>query len=334
MDPQVDSNQQYCLRWEHYINALLSTLPQLLDGDDLTDVTLSAGGRHLKAHRVVLSVCSDYFKQLFKGIDSMQHPVIVLPGVEFNDLYALVTFMYNGEVNVCHQQLSCLMSMAQTLNIRGLTEASGYPQDLSITKQPASNRSSPASSHASNTSKSKRRRLSPQTSTSSASGEQNLLNKSMPIPSRSWQDTSMDEVQDLSWKAPLSHSDPGRPRSQSSLYSYQTMYQTMSYTSLVAGTAVSPEGGVLSVTDLSSSLLASSSPNSSRPSSRPPRGGGTKLFVTCFICGKQLSNQYNLRVHMETHQNNTHACSFCNHVSRSRDALRKHVSYRHPNRTP
>jgi hypothetical protein len=29
----------------------------------------------------------------------------------------------------------------------------------------------------------------------------------------------------------------------------------------------------------------------------------SKLYATCFICNKQLSNQYNLRVHLETHQN-------------------------------
>lgn len=56
----------------------------------------------------------------------------------------------------------------------------------------------------------------------------------------------------------------------------------------------------------------------------------TKLYATCYVCHKQLSNQYNLRVHLETHQNARHACVACSHVSRSRDALRKHVSYRHP----
>lgn len=55
-----------------------------------------------------------------------------------------------------------------------------------------------------------------------------------------------------------------------------------------------------------------------------------KLFATCLVCGKQLSNQYNLRVHMETHQNVNYACGVCSHISRSRDALRKHVAYRHP----
>jgi hypothetical protein len=55
-----------------------------------------------------------------------------------------------------------------------------------------------------------------------------------------------------------------------------------------------------------------------------------KTSVTCLVCGKQLSNQYNLRVHMETHSNSSYSCAACSHVSRSRDALRKHVSYRHP----
>jgi len=59
-------------------------------------------------------------------------------------------------------------------------------------------------------------------------------------------------------------------------------------------------------------------------------GAQSKGYATCPVCKKQLSNQYNLRVHMETHQNMQYSCLVCSHVSRSRDALRKHVSYRHP----
>lgn len=67
------------------------------------------------------------------------------------------------------------------------------------------------------------------------------------------------------------------------------------------------------------------------PSTRPiTNTSQSKVFATCHVCGKQLSNQYNLRVHLETHQNVQYACTVCTHVSRSRDALRKHVSYRHP----
>lgn len=34
-----------------------------------------------------------------------------------------------------------------------------------------------------------------------------------------------------------------------------------------------------------------------------PKPANQKLYATCFICNKKLSNQYNLRVHLETHQN-------------------------------
>ena len=37
------------------------------------------------------------------------------------------------------------------------------------------------------------------------------------------------------------------------------------------------------------------------PQTKTP--SNSKLYATCFICHKQLSNQYNLRVHLETHQN-------------------------------
>jgi len=58
--------QQFCLRWHNFQNTLLSSLPKLLDGGYLTDVTLSAGGRNIQAHRIILSACSYYFKELFK----------------------------------------------------------------------------------------------------------------------------------------------------------------------------------------------------------------------------------------------------------------------------
>ena len=35
----------------------------------------------------------------------------------------------------------------------------------------------------------------------------------------------------------------------------------------------------------------------------PTKIPNSKLFAKCFICNKLLSNQYNLRVHLETHQN-------------------------------
>ena len=59
-------NEHYCLKWNNFHSNMVSALGNLkLDGD-LVDVTIMADGRRLKAHKVVLSACSEYFRQIFK----------------------------------------------------------------------------------------------------------------------------------------------------------------------------------------------------------------------------------------------------------------------------
>lgn len=49
-----------------------------------------------------------------------KHPVVMLAGVNANDLEALLEFVYRGEVSVDHGQLPSLLQAAQCLNIQGL----------------------------------------------------------------------------------------------------------------------------------------------------------------------------------------------------------------------
>jgi hypothetical protein len=112
---------------------------------------------------MVLSACSQYFKELFKVckvlhflsefiflwfcpllsfneiyftwiqvLQPLQHPVIVLPGANFTDLCALVTFMYSGEVNIYQEQLPGLLNMADAMQIRGLAEVNGVRAYVSV----------------------------------------------------------------------------------------------------------------------------------------------------------------------------------------------------------
>lgn len=104
---------------------MLSSLPLLLDQSHLTDVTLSAEGRTVRAHRVVLSACSTFFSDLFRTLDPPFHPVVVLPGASFGAMVALLTFMYSGEVNVFEGEISSLLSLAETLGIKGLADFHG-----------------------------------------------------------------------------------------------------------------------------------------------------------------------------------------------------------------
>ena len=53
---------QFCLKWNNYQLSLTSAFKHLLEEEDFVDVTLSAEGKSLKAHKVVLSACSTYFR--------------------------------------------------------------------------------------------------------------------------------------------------------------------------------------------------------------------------------------------------------------------------------
>lgn len=60
--------EQFSLRWNDFHSNLSQSFHALLEGEDMVDVTLAAGGHYLHAHKLILSVCSPYFKELFKVI--------------------------------------------------------------------------------------------------------------------------------------------------------------------------------------------------------------------------------------------------------------------------
>lgn len=53
-----------------------------------------------------------------------KHPVIVLQDVTYEDLAALVEFIYHGEVNVRQRSLSSFLKTAEILRVSGLTQQS------------------------------------------------------------------------------------------------------------------------------------------------------------------------------------------------------------------
>lgn len=58
--------QHFCLRWNNYQNNITAAFENLRGDEDFIDVTLACDGKTLKAHKVVLSACSPYFKELLK----------------------------------------------------------------------------------------------------------------------------------------------------------------------------------------------------------------------------------------------------------------------------
>lgn len=123
--------QQFCLRWNNHQPNFISMFSSLLNSESLVDVTLAAEGKHLKAHKVVLSACSTYFQSLFT-MNPCQHPIVILKDIKYADLKIMVDFMYYGEVNVSQEQLPAILKTAETLKVKGLAEMP--EQNISLSK--------------------------------------------------------------------------------------------------------------------------------------------------------------------------------------------------------
>jgi len=102
--------QYFSLRWNNHPVNLVSGFSGLYNSETLVDVTLAAEGRHLQAHRMLLSACSDYFQSLF-SVNPCQHPIVILKDVNFEDLKTVVQFMYNGIVNVSSEKLPAVLKV-------------------------------------------------------------------------------------------------------------------------------------------------------------------------------------------------------------------------------
>ncbi|XP_077265611.1 uncharacterized protein LOC143899287 isoform X3 [Temnothorax americanus] len=136
----MGSSQQFSLRWNNYLKHITCAFDTLRTDEDLVDVTLSCEGKRIRAHKMLLSACSTYFRDLFKE-NPCQHPVIIFRNVKFDDLAALVDFMYQGEVNVVQEQLASFLTTAELLAVQGLTDGTGkddslVEDDLEIPNEP------------------------------------------------------------------------------------------------------------------------------------------------------------------------------------------------------
>jgi hypothetical protein len=60
------SAQQFSLRWNNYSTHITNALDDLRAEDELTDVTLCAEGNKIRAHKLLLSACSTFFRETFR----------------------------------------------------------------------------------------------------------------------------------------------------------------------------------------------------------------------------------------------------------------------------
>ena len=102
---------------------------------------------NLRAHKVILSASSEFFKKILtkETVYTNPDPVIYLRGISAKDLKHILDFIYQGEVNVAKEELNRFLEVAETLKIQALTSSvrkskrppkSPYPEQSNPIKKP------------------------------------------------------------------------------------------------------------------------------------------------------------------------------------------------------
>ena len=108
------------LQWNDFKDNINSTFGSLREDVDFADVTLVCeDGQQVEAHKVVLAGSSPFFQNLLKR-NKHPHPLVYMRSVNFENLLAIIDFLYLGETNIFQEHLDSFLAIAEELQLKGL----------------------------------------------------------------------------------------------------------------------------------------------------------------------------------------------------------------------
>ena len=114
------NQEKFNLSWKQFESSMSNSVRNLYSDKDFVDVTIACeDGKQIEAHKVVLSSCSSFFKNILVK-NPHQHPLLYLKGVSLQNLKSVIHFMYLGQVEVEQNELDGFMNTAAELMVDGL----------------------------------------------------------------------------------------------------------------------------------------------------------------------------------------------------------------------
>jgi len=327
------SSEKFCLRWNDFESNISVAFRELRDDKDFFDVTLACDDEQIQAHKVILSACSPFFRQILRR-NVHQHPLLYLKGVKYTDIQSVLNFMYHGEVNVAQEDLNSFLAVAEELRVKGLTQGpnASSSNSKSDTRPPPPRPRSPPPAQPSATRVQKRQR-------------------------QSSQDEDIQEVVQVPVKSePVEHAPPAQlpvqpkyytPHSKAAPSNYSTTHQVDTYsatgtgntTELASYTSEVYDGQDESYEDYGQYVDDYNGQGGHVGGAAQKGFGGLHLEEEnghpCQTCGKCYKSKGSLATHVSlSHGKNesngqSFSCSVCGKHCNSKNALNIHKSRYH-----
>ena len=110
---------EYLLKQDDF--KLSSCFEELRSAGELLDVTLASSDEIVKAHKVVLSAYSPFFREVLSNAE-YPHPIIFLKGLGKEDLRSIIDYLYTGQTQIGQKSVKRFLEIATELKIKGLIE--------------------------------------------------------------------------------------------------------------------------------------------------------------------------------------------------------------------
>lgn len=323
------ASEKFCLRWNDFESNISVAFRELREEKDFFDVTLACDDNQVQAHKVILSACSPFFRNVLRK-NPHQHPLLYLKGVKYQELLSVLNFMYQGEVNVAQEELNSFLAVAEDLRVKGLTQSNSGSKSSSSPSQRVREPPVPERDTAPPPKKPRPTPIAPKPSTAPSFA-----------PPASFEDDDIQEVAPV--KSEPREPAPAHPPSQQQ----QPLYEAGSQGGTVAlddygdfGDAAYDDGqygeeGYDSYYDPSTGQPIGGDGNKELESyifSKMSKltSSNSETLWRCNDCGYESRKKTNTQEHVEAKhiQSSGFLCSLCQHFCLNKKALRNHT-FRH-----
>ncbi|XP_023339309.1 protein tramtrack, beta isoform isoform X34 [Eurytemora carolleeae] len=303
--------EKFCLKWNDFESNISLAFREIRDEKDFFDVTLACDDDQLQAHKVILSACSPFFRNILKR-NPHQHPLLYLKGVKYSDLQSVLNFMYHGEVNVAQDELNSFLAVAEELRVKGLTQNNSG----STKKENSAPKSPPSKSRASESAAPAPKRPRP----------------NPPAPAFI-QDDDIQEVVPVKSEPRDIASVPSDPYSNNTAIATSNQHQLQTEEDAYEDNYEDYEGYDQSYDSTMMDPNMTGDGNKDLESvTRENCSKSDQIGYTCTLCGRSRNDFYAMKQHMEAYHfpsSHGYTCKTCFSVCKTQHALRCHNSKYH-----
>ena len=121
----MGSSEKFCLQWDSKWDTFagIRNFSQFFDCTLITDDG-EASSDDLRAHKLILSACSEFFSHILtkESVGVHPNPVIYIRGISTWDMSNILDFIYNGEITMDRAEVDHFLEVAESLKIKGLVK--------------------------------------------------------------------------------------------------------------------------------------------------------------------------------------------------------------------